>query len=357
MNRLLRRCRFRLARLATATLVLASSLYAGPRDTFNKLEARMEPAVEQYAKVLADWETKNGAGTKAPKPADPRGAILDQMDMLAESTLDTDNGAYIAVQCFVWSWMYDIDLPKLHLRFRRIAQHYPNSTDMADLLDTIPLAYSASGTPADWIGQVLRVYEVAREESVRLAALSTLGQVYMKTAKPADAKSAFEQIIKLAPKSDFATKARGLIYVLENLQVGMTAPVFATKTIDGKSVSLNDLRGKTVLVNFWATWCPTCVAEIPELKKAVEHFKGKPFVILAVSLNDTKKEVVDFVKNSGFPGIHTWDETGPDNPASVLYNAEMLPTWYLVDGKGIIRARDPFHEKLIPAIEAVLGGK
>lgn len=357
MNTLFRRCRLRITLFVIAALALMSPLYAGPLDAFNKLEARMEPAVERYAKELTVWETENGTGTKVPKPTDPRGAILDQMDMLAESTLDTDDGDYIAVQCFVWSWMHDIDLPKLHLRFRRVVQHYPNSMYMAELLDTVPLAYAASGAPADWIEQVLRVYEVAREESLRLAALSTMGQVHMKTAKPADAKAAFEQIIKLAPKSDLATKAKGLIYELEHLQVGMTAPGFATKTIDGKPISLNDLRGKTVLVNFWATWCPSCVAEIPELKKAVERFKGKPFVILAVSLNDTRKEVIDFVKKSGFPGIHTWDEKGPDNPVSIRYNAEILPTWYLVDGKGIIRARDPFHEKLIPAIEAVLGLK
>jgi len=337
--------------------MLTSALFAGPRDAFDKLESRMQSAVERHAKELADWENKNGAGTSVPRPTDLRGPILDQMDMLAESTLDTDDGAYIAVQCFTWSWMYDIDLPKLHLRFARIVQHYPNSTYMADLLDTVPLAFVASGAPGDWIGQVLRVYEVAREESLKLAALSTLGQVYMKTAKPADAKAALTQIIKRAPESDFAKRAKGLIYELEHLQVGMTAPVFATKTIDGKDISLNDLRGKTVLVNFWATWCPSCIAEIPDLKKADEHFKSKAFVILAVSLNDTREEVVGFVRESGFPGIHTWNENGPDNPASVLYNAEILPTWYLVDDRGIIRARDPFHEKLIPAIEATLGGK
>ncbi len=137
----------------------------------------------------------------------------------------------------------------------------------------------------------------------------------------------------------------------------MTAPTFTAHTLDGKEISLDSLLGKTVLLNFWATWCPSCVAEIPDLKKADKHFSGKPFVIIAVSLDDDKRGVVDFVKESGFPGIHTWDEKGSDNPVSELYRAEFLPTWYLIDGKGIIRARDPFHDKLIPAIEAALQGK
>jgi peroxiredoxin len=152
-----------------------------------------------------------------------------------------------------------------------------------------------------------------------------------------------------------ATKARGLIYELEHLQPGMSAPPFSAETLDGKKVSLNDFRGKVVLLNFWATWCPSCIAEIPDLKKAVKHFDGKPFVILAVSLDDSRSMVKQFVEGAEFPGIHTWHEKGADNPVSVLYNAEMLPTWYVIDAEGIIRARDPFHEKLIPVVEEAMG--
>ncbi len=349
-NHHLHRCAF----VAIVSLACSANAFAGIRDQFGALEKEMEAASEHYASAFTAWEAKK---TKADKPADTRGAVLAKMDALAESSIGSDDGAYVAVQCFVWSWMFDIDLPKLFSRFERLAQHYPNDSRLPELLDMVPLAYPVSATPAAWTGQIEHIHKSAKSKSVQLAALSSMGQVFIKSGNTGEAKAAFEKIIKLAPQSDVAARAKGLIYELEHLQVGMTAPSFTTKTLDGKEISLNDLRGKTVLLSFWATWCPSCVTEIPDLKKADKHFKGKPFVIVAVSLNDGKQEVIEFVKRAGFPGIHTWDEKGPNNPLSELYHTEFLPTWYLIDANGIIRARDPFHDKLIPAVEAALRGK
>ena len=84
------------------------------------------------------------------------------------------------------------------------------------------------------------------------------------------------------------------------------------------------------------------------------RLKGKPFEIVNVSLDDAKTEVVTLTESAKFPGIHTWDEKGPENPIAELYNAHRLPTWYLIDGRGIIRARDPFGDKLVPAIESIV---
>ena len=87
----------------------------------------------------------------------------------------------------------------------------------------------------------------------------------------------------------------------------------------------------------------------------MSRLKGKPFEILAVSLDDTTAEVVGVVEALEFPGLHTWDEKGRENPVAKQYNVQNLPTWYLIDSKGVIRARDPFGEKLVPAIETVVG--
>lgn len=340
--------------LAVLSLSLVTNVFAGVRDEFGKLEEEMEAASKRYVAALDTWDAKK---SKDAKPEDIRQPVLAKMDALADASLDSDDGAYVAVQCFVWSWMFDIDLPRLFHRFQRLAQHYPDDDRMPELLDMIPLAYPVSATPNDWTVQIEHIAESAKRKSIRLAALTSMGQVFMKSGNAVQAKATFEKIVRLAPKTDLSQRAEGLIYELEHLQVGMAAPSFTVKTLEGKDISLHSLRGKTVLLNFWATWCPKCVAEIPDLQKADKHFTGKPFVIIAVSLDDARQGVVDFVKESGFPGIHTWHEKGPDNPVSELYRAEFLPTWYLIDGNGIIRARDPFHDKLIPAIEAALQGK
>ena len=85
----------------------------------------------------------------------------------------------------------------------------------------------------------------------------------------------------------------------------------------------------------------------------MSRLKGKPFEILAVSLDDAREFLVQIVEQKSIPGIHTWDEQGRDNPIAEMYNAFSLPSWFLLDEKGVIRARDPFGDKLIPAVESI----
>lgn len=86
----------------------------------------------------------------------------------------------------------------------------------------------------------------------------------------------------------------------------------------------------------------------------MSRLKGKPFEILAISLDDIRELLVHVVDEQKIPGIQTWEESGRENRIAELYNANALPVWYLLDEKGVIRARDPFGDKLIPAIEGVL---
>ena len=97
------------------------------------------------------------------------------------------------------------------------------------------------------------------------------------------------------------------------------------------------------------------MGEIPHLKAAVLRLKNKPFEILAISLDDDRHDLVRVIKGAKVPGLHTWESTGWDeNPVRKLYNVQNMPTWYLIDTKGVIRARDPFDKELIPAVEAIL---
>ncbi len=86
----------------------------------------------------------------------------------------------------------------------------------------------------------------------------------------------------------------------------------------------------------------------------MSRLKNKPFEILAISLDDAREILVHMLGSMKMPGIQTWDEKGRENPIATLYNAVTLPTWYLLDENGVIRARDPFGEQLIPAVTALL---
>lgn len=83
------------------------------------------------------------------------------------------------------------------------------------------------------------------------------------------------------------------------------------------------------------------------------RLKDKPFEILAISLDDERDILAHMLENKKVPGIHTWDDKGRENPIAEQYNVLDLPVWYLLDDKGVIRARDPFEGKLVPAVNAI----
>lgn len=86
----------------------------------------------------------------------------------------------------------------------------------------------------------------------------------------------------------------------------------------------------------------------------MSRLKGKPFEILSVSLDDLRELLVHVVEEKKVPGVQTWGKSGRENPIAELYNAYSLPSWFLLDEKGVIRARDSFDDALIPAIESIL---
>lgn len=87
----------------------------------------------------------------------------------------------------------------------------------------------------------------------------------------------------------------------------------------------------------------------------MSRLKGKPFEIVSVSLDDDVSDAKTLVTDMKFPGIHTWELVEEKHPVAEKFNVQSMPTWYLIDGLGVIRARDPQGDKLIPAIEAILG--
>jgi thiol-disulfide isomerase/thioredoxin len=118
------------------------------------------------------------------------------------------------------------------------------------------------------------------------------------------------------------------------LSVGQEAPEIVSHDLDGKEVRLSSLRGKVVVLDFWATWCGWCVKMIPHEKAMVERFKDKPFVLVGVSVDDSPGDVTAFLTSQKMPWTHWWD--GPKGAARD-WKIQGFPTTYLLDAKGIIR--------------------
>lgn len=117
-------------------------------------------------------------------------------------------------------------------------------------------------------------------------------------------------------------------------QVGKLAPDFTLPTLDGQDISLHDLRGKAVLLNFWATWCPSCRAEKPHLIAAYNDFADRGLVMLGVNVGESPSLVREYVIQKGIPFPVLLDT---ETEVAKLYQVRGIPATFLIDGQGIIQ--------------------
>jgi len=122
---------------------------------------------------------------------------------------------------------------------------------------------------------------------------------------------------------------------LGGLKIGAKAPNFSLKTLDGKQVELSDYEGKKVMLNFWATWCPPCKKEMPDMEKYTQQ-AGDDVVVLAVNI-DPENDVQAFVEDNGITFTIPLDSQSAKNPVNERYKILSIPTTYFIDKKGIIR--------------------
>ncbi|MED3891580.1 redoxin domain-containing protein [Peribacillus frigoritolerans] len=122
---------------------------------------------------------------------------------------------------------------------------------------------------------------------------------------------------------------------LGGLKIGAKAPNFYLKTLDGKQVELSDYEGKKVMLNFWATWCPPCKKEMPDMEKYTQQ-AGDDVVVLAVNI-DPENDVQAFVEDNGITFTIPLDSQSAKNPVNERYKILSIPTTYFIDKKGIIR--------------------
>ena len=112
------------------------------------------------------------------------------------------------------------------------------------------------------------------------------------------------------------------------------APDFTFPGLDGKKVSLSDYKGKVVLVNIWATWCPPCVKEMPSMEKLYRKFKGENFEILAVSIDETGlKAVAPFMEKTRLTFPALIDSKGTIKP---VYRITGIPESFIIDKQGVL---------------------
>jgi thiol-disulfide isomerase/thioredoxin len=107
-------------------------------------------------------------------------------------------------------------------------------------------------------------------------------------------------------------------------------------SVDGQAVDFSKLRGKVVLVDFWATWCPPCVAISPDIVGLYKKYHSQGLDIVGISMDTDKKAMLDFIKKEGAPWPQYFENSDQDNVIAVKYGINSLPTLWLIDKKGLV---------------------
>ena len=179
----------------------------------------------------------------------------------------------------------------------------------------------------------------------------------LETADPKKAGEFYQTVSKLyATNADpkIAQLGKKLEGVARRLNlIGNPMELKGTK-IDGKAFDIAELKGKVVLVDFWATWCHFCVEEIPNVKKNYEGYRNKGFEVVAISADDDKEAVNEFVTRNKIGWINLHD-AGGKNAALEVYGIMGFPTTFLIGKDGKVRSLEARGPELAALLQKELG--
>ena len=150
------------------------------------------------------------------------------------------------------------------------------------------------------------------------------------------AKSRFEEFIKMRAEND-PDRQRALRYISQpELARARMAPAFVVTTTDGQRLSMDDLAGKVVLVDFWATWCAPCREALPHMREIAKRFQGQPLVVLSISLDDDEKKWKDFVTKNEMTWLQ-YRDGGFTGPMAKMFSVEVIPHTFTIDADGVLQ--------------------
>jgi thiol-disulfide isomerase/thioredoxin len=150
------------------------------------------------------------------------------------------------------------------------------------------------------------------------------------------AKARFEQYTKMKPASDPIHQRAERFASRPELARARMSPAFAVTTLDGQHIAMDDLQGKVVLVDFWATWCEPCREALPHIRNVAKKFQGQPLVILSVSLDIEAGKWKDFVNKNEM----TWpqyNDGGFDGTLAKLFGVTSIPHTFTIDADGVLQ--------------------
>ena len=211
-----------------------------------------------------------------------------------------------------------------------------------------PLLQSTNATAVAAVEAEITAFEKQYPQDPRNEQLRLLKARLFQKADPAKAESLMKTLAK-SSDPQVADEAQGY---LTSLEMGRKPVQLRFTAVDGSTVDLEKLRGKVVLLDFWATWCGPCVVSVPKIIATYKKFHGKGFEIVGISLDRDKDSLVTFSKQRGMTWPQYFDGKVWENDISTRFHVNAIPATWLVDKKGY--ARPVEHDSLSAQVEKLL---
>ncbi len=175
--------------------------------------------------------------------------------------------------------------------------------------------------------------------------------------------TALQKAAEKAPDSQISTAAREIARAgLSRLNLLNSSPTIEGTVYGGEQFDWSKYQGKVVLIDFWATWCPHCVEELPDVKQIYEKYHDQGFDVVGISLDDDKKALAEFLDKKPLPWVtlfnddpakQGWEGAAMTKPFAI----EELPTMIMIDRAGKIVSISARGEALAPLVEKLVAEK